>query len=105
MLQQIHQHFLLFSVIFFVMGYLIGFIVHSNKHIDHQQIVNESFFDQQNKRKKDIKKKNIDIDNSTHVVSIKTDGLEKKYEEIGTSHTKQENISSSINKLKNLKKE
>lgn len=102
MLELIYQHFLLLSLLFFAIGYLTAFIIHSNKYTE-KQYKNESFFSQQ-KNKQKIKK-NIDIDDSTHVVTIKTDGLEKRYEEIGTNLTKQENITSSINKLKNLKKE
>jgi hypothetical protein len=45
----------------------------------------------------------ISIDNSKFVVDIKTDQLEKKYEGLGEIKNSQENIGSSINKLKNMK--
>lgn len=97
----VYDHFLLFSIIFFVMGFLLGKIFQSNKITQTQKI--DSFFTTQ--KKEDTKKNHsIDIDASTHVVKIKTDGMEKHYENIATEQTKQENISSSINKLKNLKK-
>lgn len=106
MLNQLEHHFILFSVVFLLIGYLLG--VHFknlNKNTDDNS---ECFFDQQKKKKPkvDTKSKNtsISIDDSTHVVKIKTDGLEKKYTEIGNKQTTNEDISSSINKLKNLKK-
>lgn len=46
----------------------------------------------------------IDIDESKVVVSIETDNLEKKYTQLGDVKKSSENISSSIDKLKNLKK-
>ena len=106
MLDQLEHHFILFSIIFLLIGYLLGLhFKNLNSNPVDEKI--DSFFEQQNKKNKvDTKKKKstIDIDDSTHVVKIKTDGLEKKYEEIGNEQTTNEDISSSINKLKNLKK-
>ena len=45
----------------------------------------------------------ISIDNTKVVVDIKTEGLEKKYDSLGDVKNTQENISGSINKLKNMK--
>lgn len=111
MLYQVEHHFILFSIIFLVIGYLLGIHFKNTKKslVDEEEtILNKSKTRRQTKRKSTqdkIKKfPIIDIDESTHVVKIKTDGLEKKYEEIGNSQTKQEDISGSINKLKNLKK-
>jgi hypothetical protein len=59
-----------------------------------------------NKRKKEFiseKKDNIKIDDKKIVTEIKTDGLEKKYQNLGETKISDENISSSINKLKNMK--
>lgn len=47
---------------------------------------------------------NLSIDDKKFVVDIKTDGLEKKYNSLGEVKQTQENISNSVNKLKNLKR-
>jgi hypothetical protein len=45
----------------------------------------------------------ISIDSSKVVVDINTEGLEKKYNKLGDIKKSQDNISNSINKLKNMK--
>jgi hypothetical protein len=56
------------------------------------------------KHKTDIlSKKPVDIDERTVVMDIKTDSLEKKYQELGDITKSEENIAKSINKLKNMK--
>jgi hypothetical protein len=60
----------------------------------------QSFFQQKNKTAQN----NISIDDTRYVVDIKTDNLEKKYDKLGDTTQSTEQISSSINKLKNLKK-
>lgn len=106
MIDQLEHHFILFSIIFLIIGYLLGRILKydGTRILDETITHNESFFKQQKNKTKSIKHPIIDIDSSTHVVKINTDNLEKKYEEIGNKQTKNENISGSINKLKNLKK-
>jgi hypothetical protein len=47
---------------------------------------------------------NITIDDKKFVVDINTSNLEKKYDNLGEVVESKENISSSINKLKNLKR-
>jgi hypothetical protein len=105
MLDQLEHHFILFSTVFLLIGYLLGTHFKNIKSKNDDKI--ESFFNKEKKRSQvdnKPKKSTIDIDDSTHVVKIKTDGLEKKYEEIGNKQTTSEDISSSINKLKNLKR-
>lgn len=46
----------------------------------------------------------ITIDESKYVTDIKTSGMEKKYENLGETKVSEENIESSINKLKNIKR-
>lgn len=101
MIDQLEHHFILFSMIFLLLGFILG---KNLKHHDKEIIHTESFFKQQKKQREKTKTPTIQIDDSTHVVAIKTDGLEKKYENIGNSKTTNEDISGSINKLKNLKK-
>jgi hypothetical protein len=53
---------------------------------------------------KDIKtNQSVSIDETKVVTSINTDNLTKKYDELGDKVVSDENISSSINKLKNMK--
>lgn len=47
---------------------------------------------------------NIKIDDRKFVVDINTGGIEKKYDELGETKVSDENISSSVNKLKGMKK-
>lgn len=106
MIYQMEHHFILFSLIFLVIGYLLGNELRNTKKnlIDEEA---ESFFKKEKRKSKQDKMEKspiINIDESTHVIKIKTDGLEKKYDEIGKNKTTQEDISSSVNKLKNLKK-
>jgi|688.fasta_scaffold05897_7 hypothetical protein len=80
----------------FVLGLLCGRIFLSVQ--SHNQT--QSFFQQKNKTAQN----NISIDDTRYVVDIKTDNLEKKYDKLGDTTQSTEQISSSINKLKNLKK-
>jgi hypothetical protein len=46
----------------------------------------------------------IEIDDRKFVVDVSTTGIEKKYGELGETKVSDENISSSVNKLKGMKK-
>lgn len=81
----------------FVVGYLLG------RSSNNSGVLNtkpQSFFKQQNSLLKDT----ISIDDKKFVVDIKTEGLEKKYDSLGDIKKSEENISNSVNKLKNLKR-
>lgn len=82
------------------MGYSIGRLNRSQTIVESQPI---SFF---NKSKSDNDKmiNKITIDESKYVTDIKTSGMEKKYENLGETKVSEENIESSINKLKNIKR-
>jgi len=57
------------------------------------------------KRKKEAQiQSGIDIDDNKLVINIKTDGLEKKYNELGEKALSLDTITSSVDKLKNLKR-
>lgn len=90
---------LFLNFLFFGVGYILGKI-NSTKVIESQS---KSFFSQNLKSTED-KKEKITIDERKHVVDIKTSGLEKKYDTLGETKKSDENIESSINKLKNLKR-
>lgn len=108
MIDQLEHHFILFSLIFLLIGFILGQQLRMNYWYPKEDEQEESFVKKHTKKKKKLDKHEeedtISIDSSTHVVSIKTDNLEKKYEEITEKVKTDENISSSINKLKSLKK-
>lgn len=87
------------GVCLFLIGYFIG--KQSNTGV-FNSVVNTkpaSFFD-------DVKKdkKTVSIDDTKYVVDIQTSGMEKKYDSLGDIKKSEENISNSINKLKNMKR-
>jgi len=49
--------------------------------------------------------KKFDINEKKIVVDIKTEGMEKKYDNLGKVTQTEEDISASVNKLKNLRKD
>lgn len=91
------------NILIFIAGYLIG--KNNNSTIIHSS--NEILED--NIKKKNIKRKQknplnqISIDETKVVTKIVTDNLEKKYENLAETKESNENISSAINKLKNMK--
>ena len=60
----------------------------------------KSFLQKTNETNKD----KVIIDDKKIVLNIKTDGMEKKYENLGEVKQSSENISSSVDKLKQMKK-
>jgi hypothetical protein len=90
---------LVIGVCLFLIGYFIGKQASSGVSNSATNTKLTSFFD-------DIKKDNkvISIDDTKYVVDIQTSGMEKKYESLGDVKQSEENISNSINKLKNMKR-
>ena len=84
------------NILFFIVGYLFFYILNKNS------LSTNTIFGKQSNTNKIIKN-TIDIDSKKIVTNIRTDNLEKKYENIAESSTSNENISSSISKLKNIK--
>jgi hypothetical protein len=78
-------------------GYLIGRSINSGVTNNSPQ----SFFSQN--KNSPVASNSLSIDDKKFVVDIKTDGLEKKYDNLGDIKQTKENISNSVNKLKNLK--
>jgi hypothetical protein len=87
------------GVCLFLIGYFIG--KQSNAGVFNSVLNTKpaSFFD-------DVKKdkKTVNIDDTKYVVDIQTSGMEKKYDFLGDIKKSEENISNSINKLKNMKR-
>jgi hypothetical protein len=88
------------GVCLFLIGYFIG--KQSSTGVSNTMATTKptSFFDNNTEQKS----KAITIDNSKFVTDIRTDNLEKKYTQLGEIKKSEENISDSINKLKNMKK-
>lgn len=80
----------------FIMGYLLG----SRSNIGVLDNITKSSFYNKNTKPNNQK---VSIDETKIVTKINTDSLEKKYSSLGDTRTSQESISSSINKLKNMK--
>ena len=83
------------NILFFIVGYLFFYILNKNS------LSTNTIFGKQSNTNKIIKN-TIDIDSKKIVTNIRTDNLEKKYENIAESSTSNENISSSLSKLKNM---
>lgn len=58
---------------------------------------------QKNKIKPSMKTKDIEIDNTKIVLKIDTDNMEKKFDNITESKKQKNDVSSSVNKLKQMK--
>ena len=89
---------IVFNIFSGLLGYLIGRlnIVVVSTEKSNGRI--KSFFDDP------LKTKTIDIDATKYVANIDVKGLEKKYENFGDIKQSTDDISSSVNKLKNIKR-
>jgi hypothetical protein len=77
------------------MGYVLAKIGQNNGVYNTKP---KSFFDQNT-----LTATQINIDDKKYVTNIDTDGLEKKYTQLGEKKESTEKIDSAINKLKNMK--
>jgi hypothetical protein len=91
---------LVIGVCLFFIGYFIG--KQSNYGV-FTSIENrpKGFFTQEAENKA---KSKITIDDKKFVTDIRTDGLEKKYDQLGELKTSTDSITNSVNKLKNMKR-
>jgi cytochrome c biogenesis protein ResB len=89
-------------VLLTIMVGMIGYILGKINSIEAPQN-NQSFF-KKNSIVSDTQKNNITIDDKKFVTNINTSGMEKKYDSLGDTKKSEENISESVNKLKNLKR-
>jgi predicted PurR-regulated permease PerM len=95
-----------FSITLLAIGvclFLIGYFIGKQSVIGVSNVVNNvkptSFFNEESS-----KNKPLSINDTKYVVDIKTSDMEKKYESLGDIKKSEENISNSINKLKNMKR-
>ena len=90
---------LVIGVCLFLIGYFVG--KQSGNGVYNNTINRpNSFFD----NVKEEKKTKVVINDTKFITEIKTDGMEKKYENLGEIKQSTESITDSINKLKNLKR-
>lgn len=87
---------LILNIFSFFIGFILGKIL-SNNGVYYTADKPQSFIKQQ-------KHNSVTIDDKKYVGNINTEGLEKKYNELGDVKKSQDDISSSVNKLKNMKK-
>jgi hypothetical protein len=80
-----------------IIGYILGRIS-QDKGVTNSSP--KSFF----QKEKENTKEKVSIDDTKYVVDISTAGLEKKYSNLGEKKQSNENIKSSIDKLKNMKR-
>lgn len=94
----------LFSIMLLVIGaflFLIGYFVGQRASVGvfNNEVNKSNTYNRQD----NLKKEKIVIDDSKFVTEIKTQDFEKKYSDLGDKKISEENITSSINKLKNMK--
>lgn len=90
----------LLNIITFILGYLLGKI--NNIRYDNVSMSSNSIY--KNQENKSSLRNMVSIDEGKIVTKIDTSNLEKKYDKLGDDKVSEENISSSINKLKSMKK-
>lgn len=88
----------LFIIIFLFVGYTIGYL-HGHKETNH------TFGYKKNKSNNQIYEniEKVTIDDKKFVVDIDTSKMQKKFTNLGEVKHSEENISQSIQKLKNMK--
>lgn len=98
-------YIIILNIIVLIVGYLLGkshntnSIIYQNNHKTDTGSISKK--NTSTKRKSNINK--INIDETKVVTKIVTDNLEKKYDDLTESKESDENISSAISKLKNMK--
>lgn len=86
------------NFIVFILGYLCGKIGYNNNSETNTNYSSNTFSKNSKKNFGDIS-----IDETKVVTKIVTDKLEKKFDDLGETKVSSENITSSVNKLKNMK--
>lgn len=94
MLTEIYTLFLLLNIVFLIIGYLFGKT--NSTTIEHISNINKY-------SKGSVIKSDEQIDSTKYVVSIQTNDLEKKYDQLTEKIETTASIKNSVNKLKNMK--
>ena len=88
------QILIIINIISFGIGYTIGKITSNNITTNSVPVL---------KDKEIVRTNKVSIDTTKYVTTIKTDSLEKKYDNLGDIKQSAEQIDVSVNKLKNMK--
>lgn len=92
-------YIVILNILLFIVGFILGILFKYNQYGSVQI--------SSNKRKDTILAQNLNqsvvIDETKVVTKIDTSGLEKKFDNIGDTKQSKDNISSAINKLKQMK--
>jgi len=91
---------ILLDIVFFFLGYTIGRLTSSQTIMKSQPT---SFFSKNQSVSDDKIINKVIIDERKFVTDITTSGMEKKYNNLGETKISNDNIESSIDKLKNMK--
>lgn len=89
------------NILCLLAGILLGKIIFFHNIVPNQQKTQSTF---SKNKSSTSNNSSVNIDSTKYVVPIKTDTLEKKYDTLGETKSSQENISSSVERLKGLKK-
>ena len=81
-----------------ILGVGLGYLIWGRQESTYEKPL--SFLKSQGKEKKN---NSIEIDDTKVVLSVSTDGYEKKYDNMTKETKVQNNIASSVNKLKSMK--
>lgn len=87
------------SILFYLAGYITHYVRYSGVSID----MGNNTYKGNLVKNTSINQKLIKIDDTKFVTDITTEGLEKKYTDLGETKNTTENVSSSVNKLKSMK--
>lgn len=96
-----------FSFMLLVIGaclFLIGYLYGRSQNAGVYDNAKPLDFFSRNANQNNVIKSNISIDEGKFVTDITTEDLSKKYDSLGETKQSSENIDSSVNKLKNLKR-
>lgn len=86
-----------------IVSFMLGYLWCKSTIVGQVEDKPASFF-KNNSLQKTAAPSKIEIDSTKFVVDINTDSLQKKFDNLGETKQSEENIQSSVNKLKNMKK-
>lgn len=89
--------FVFTNLIMFSLGLIVGRLYNNNFIPSINDMISVK------SKTQDRNKINIEIDDTKYVSKISTDGLEKKYDQLGDIKQSKDDTVSSVNKLKNMK--
>lgn len=91
-------------ILMMAIGYIAGRLTRIERLYQNEVPHNEPKRRRSYTQEREETQSTIEIDDRKFVVDVSTTGIEKKYGELGETKVSDENISSSVNKLKGMKK-